>query len=94
MVREFEAWGAQVVVTDPWANASEVAHEYGIKLSKIDATNQVDTLVVAVGHKEYRTATPEQLRKLCRGDTPVLSDVKSLYSRKAATLAGFTVFRL
>ncbi len=94
MVREFEAWGAQVVVADPWADASEVAHEYGIELGTIDAANPVDTLVVAVGHNEYRHATPAELRALCRGDKPVLADVKSLYNRDEAAQAGFTVFRL
>jgi len=94
MVREFEAWGAQVVVADPWANADEVAHEYGLELGTIDAANPVDSLVVAVGHNEHRHATPAELRAFCRGDKPVLADVKSLYNRDDAAAAGFTVFRL
>lgn len=94
MVREFQAWGAQVVVADPWADPTEVAHEYGIELGTIDSDHRVDTLVVAVGHNEYREATPAELRAFCRGNQPVLADVKSLYSREAATQAGFTIFRL
>lgn len=94
MVREFQAWGAQVVVADPWANPAEVSHEYGIELGTIDSAHPVDTLVVAVGHNEYREATPAELRAFCRGDKPVLADVKSLYPRDAATQAGFTIFRL
>lgn len=94
MVREFEAWGATVVVADPWASADEVAHEYGLQLGQVDAANPVDALVVAVGHNEYRHATPADLRALCRGDQPVLADVKSLFNRHKAAEAGFTVFRL
>jgi UDP-N-acetyl-D-galactosamine dehydrogenase len=94
MVREFQAWGATVVLTDPWASAAEVAHEYDLQLGKIDAENQVDALVVAVGHNEYRNATPNELRALCRGSQPVLADVKSLFDRHEAAAAGFTVFRL
>ncbi|ABM43148.1 UDP-glucose/GDP-mannose dehydrogenase [Acidovorax sp. JS42] len=94
MVREFQAWGAQVVVTDPWADADEVAREYGLQLGQIDVANPVDSLVVAVGHNEYRQATPNELRALCRGSKPVLADVKSLYNRHQAAEAGFTVFRL
>lgn len=94
MVREFEAWGATVVVADPWASADEVAHEYGLQLGQVDAVNPVDALVVAVGHDEYRHAKPVDLRALCRGDQPVLADVKSLYNRHEAAEAGFTVFRL
>ena len=94
MVREFEAWGTQVVVADPWASAEEVAHEYGLQLGAVNANNPVDALVVAVGHNEYRHATPADLRALCRGTKPVLADVKSLYNRHQAAHAGFTVFRL
>ena len=94
MVQEFEAWGATVVVADAWASAEEVQHEYGLRLGTIDAQNPVDALVVAVGHNEYRKATPADLRALCRGDKPVLADVKSLFDREKAAKAGFTVFRL
>lgn len=94
MVREFESWGAEVVVADAWASAEEVEHEYGLKLGVIDVAHPVDALVVAVGHNEYRDAQPEELRALCRGDKPVLADVKSLFDRHAAAAAGFTVFRL
>ena len=38
-----------MVVTDPWANAEDVRHEYGINMGRIDAANKVDYLVVAVG---------------------------------------------
>ena len=94
LVKEFEAWGVQVVVVDPMANAQEVEHEYGLQLGKVDANNQVDALVVAVGHKEYREVTPAYLRTYCRGTNPVLTDVKSLYERQQVAAAGFTVFRL
>ncbi len=94
MVREFESWGAQVIVADPWANADEVAHEYDLQLGRVDKDHPVDALVVAVSHNEYRHATPAELRALCNSDKPVLADVKSLYNRHDATAAGFTVFRL
>jgi UDP-N-acetyl-D-galactosamine dehydrogenase len=83
-----------VEATDPWASAEEVAHEYGIALGKVDPEHPVDSLVVAVGHKEYRNLIPTDLRPLCRGSMPVLADVKSLYNRHEAVKAGFTVFRL
>ena len=94
MIREFQAWGARVVVADPWASADEVRAEYGLELVTIDSRNPVDTLVVAVGHSQYRQAAIADLRALCKGEKPVLADVKSLYDRHAAAAAGFTVFRL
>lgn len=94
MVREFEAWGAAVQVVDPWADAGEVAHEYGLQLGRVDAQQPVDALVVAVGHNEYRGATMAELRALCRGEQPVLVDVKALFNPQEARDSGFTVFRL
>ena len=94
LVKELESWGVSVVVADPWADAEEVKHEYGIGLGVIDAEHPVDALIVAVGHNEFRGETPVKLRSLCRGETPVLGDLKSLFDRHAAAAAGFTVFRL
>lgn len=94
LVRELESWGIKVIVSDPWADASEVAHEYGISLGVIDNTHRVDAIVVAVGHEEYRTQLPLSLKSLCQGEKPVLADLKCLYNRQDATAAGFTVFRL
>ena len=94
MVREFEGWGANVVVADPWAEADEVHHGYGIELGQINEENPVDALIVAVGHNQYRALTPDKLKALVRSKSPVLADVKSLYNRHEAAAAGFTVFRL
>ncbi|QRF58999.1 nucleotide sugar dehydrogenase [Variovorax paradoxus] len=94
MVREFEAWGASVEVVDPWAEPEEVSHEYGLQLGLVDMDHPVDALVVAVGHNEYRRASMAELRALCRGERPVLVDVKSLFSAQDARDSGFSVFRL
>lgn len=94
LVTELESWGVKVIVTDPWADADEVAHEYGIQLGVIDPAHPVDALIVAVSHNEFRRECPSELRAFCRGDKPVLGDLKCLFDRHAATAAGFTVFRL
>jgi len=94
LVREFQGWGVNVIVTDPWANEKEVLQEYGIKLGTIDEEHPVDALVVAVGHNQFRKESVTDLRHLCRGEKPVLSDLKALFNRHAAAAAGFTVFRL
>ena len=94
LVKELSTWGVETVVTDPWADPAEVEHEYGIDLGQIDNAHQVDALIVAVGHEQFRALKPDVLRGLCRGAAPVLADLKSLYDREALATAGFTVFRL
>lgn len=94
LIDELKNWNVRVVVTDPWANLDEVKHEYGLTLDRIDPEHPVDSLVVAVGHSEFRAKSPLELKQLCRGEKPVLADVKALYNRHEASAAGFTVFRL
>ena len=61
----------------------------------MDVTHKVDSLVVAVGHHQYRDMQPTDLLALCNTNKkPVIADVKSLYNRHALADAGFTVFRL
>jgi UDP-N-acetyl-D-galactosamine dehydrogenase len=94
LVRELQAWGMDVIVTDPIANAEEVKHEYGLALGTVDECHPVDALIVAVGHNKYRALNATQLRSYCRHASPVLTDIKSLYDRDELTKAGFTVYRL
>ncbi|MBU3082644.1 Vi polysaccharide biosynthesis UDP-N-acetylglucosamine C-6 dehydrogenase TviB [Acinetobacter baumannii] len=94
LIKELEFWGAQVVVADPWADADEVKHEYGIELGKVDAHNPVDSVIVAVGHNEFRSLSASELRTYMKAEKPVLADVKSLFDRTEMSDAGFTVFRL
>jgi UDP-N-acetyl-D-galactosamine dehydrogenase len=95
LVKELEGWGTTVVVTDPWADAAEVQQEYGILLGDISAQNPVDSLVIAVGHNEFRALSPDTLKSYCiTRHKPVAADLKTLYDRNAMAAAGFTVFRL
>ena len=94
LIKEFDQWGIKVAVCDPWADAEEVKHEYGIELVQVDAEHPVDSLVVAVGHNEFRNLSPEQLCAYTKSEQPVLADVKSLFSRDDMAAQGFTVFRL
>jgi UDP-N-acetyl-D-galactosamine dehydrogenase len=94
LVRELQGWNVNVVVEDPWANPDEVQHEYGIGLSKLSADQPVDSLIVAVGHQQFRELQPQALRAVCtRSHAPVIGDLKSLYDRHALDAHGFHVFR-
>jgi UDP-N-acetyl-D-galactosamine dehydrogenase len=95
LIKELKEWGVNVIVVDPWADPSEVEHEYDIQLSDISAQNPVDSLVIAVGHDEFRAMSPHMLKSYCSTNhQPVAADLKSLYDRHAMVAAGFTVFRL
>ncbi len=74
VIRELQEFGTDVEVYDPWADSSEVQHEYGISLidhSRLNIQNY-DAVVLAVAHKEF-----EEL-DLDMSDQQVLFDIKSL----------------
>ena len=93
LIKEFQAWGVNVVVADPYADADEVFDEYGVKLDSMDDLSSVDALVVAVGHKVYRNMSPLELKQMLKSEKPVLADLKALYNRHEAAALGLTVFR-
>lgn len=95
LINELQSWNIKVVIHDPWANPDEVKYEYGLVLGSINETHPVDTLVVAVGHQQYRDLDTETLKRYCRWKSkPVLADLKSLYDAQTLKDMGFTVFRL
>ena len=94
LITELEKWSVTVVVSDPWADPEEVHAEYGITIGKWQSDASVDALIVAVGHNEHRQLPIQQLRDYCKGDRPVLGDLKSIYEKHEAEQAGFSVFRL
>ena len=95
LIEELHGWNINVVISDPWADPKEVKHEYGLDLGVIDDQNPVDSLIVAVGHHEYRNLESYTLKNYCRwGSQAVIADLKSLYNPKDLVDAGFSVFRL
>jgi UDP-N-acetyl-D-galactosamine dehydrogenase len=95
LIEELRGWNINVVISDPWADPKEVKHEYGLDLGVIDDRYPVDSLVVAVGHSEYRDLGSGTLKNYCRwGSQAVIADLKSLYNPKDLVDAGFSVFRL
>lgn len=94
VVSELKSWGVNVVVVDPWADPIEIERVYDISLGKISSGEQVDSLIVAVGHDEFRNLSPKDLWGFCKGPKPVLADVKSLYDKQSLTDYGFSIFRL
>ena len=91
---ELKRWGTNVVVVDPWVDQEKLQKEYQIKLDKIDKDNKVDSLIVAVGHDQFRALSAKELKSFCNGSKPVIGDVKSIYNKEELIKEGFSVFRL
>jgi UDP-N-acetyl-D-glucosamine/UDP-N-acetyl-D-galactosamine dehydrogenase len=94
VVYELKNWGVNVIVVDPWADQLKLKQTYDISLGEISSNKQVDSLIVAVGHNEFRSKSAKELRSMCKGSNPVLADVKSIYKKEDLINQGFSVFRL
>ena len=92
--KELKNWGVNVVVIDPWVDQAKLQKEHQIKLGKIDKDNKVDSLIVAVGHDQFRSLSAKELRSYCSGLNPVIGDIKSIYKKEELIKEGFSVFRL
>ena len=94
VVNELKNWGINVIVVDPWADKLKLQQEHDIQLGVIDEKNKVDSLIVAVGHSQFRTISAKELRNFCNGKKPVIADVKSIYNKANLLAEGLSVFRL
>jgi UDP-N-acetyl-D-galactosamine dehydrogenase len=73
-------YSAQVDVHDPWIDAAEAAHEYGITPVADLQAGAYDAIVLAVGHEQFRALGADGVRALGKPGA-VLYDVKCLLSR-------------
>ena len=94
VINELKNWGVKVIVVDPWADKLKLQQEHDIQLGVIDEKNKVDSLIVAVGHSQFRTISAKELRNFCNGSKPVIADVKSIYNKANLLAEGLSVFRL
>ena len=94
LIDELQNWSIETLVIDPWASAAEVREHYSIALHDLAGDWQVDAVVVAVAHDEFKTLNLRELRARCRGVAPVIADLKAIYPAPMLRELGFTVFRL
>ncbi|WP_295795851.1 nucleotide sugar dehydrogenase [Mucilaginibacter sp.] len=75
---ELKQFGLDVEINDPWADAVEVKHEYGIDLLS-EIGEGYDTVILAVAHDEYNTL---DFKKIVKNENSVIFDTKSFIKRE------------
>ncbi len=78
VVAQLADHGVQVDVHDPWADAEEARHEYGLDLIAEPALSSYDGVVLAVAHDVFRTAGAAALCAYGRSEC-VFCDLKSVF---------------
>jgi UDP-N-acetyl-D-galactosamine dehydrogenase len=93
LITELRAYGVQVFVHDPVADAEEARLEYGVELQTWQALPQADAVVLAVAHQALVSRPPsDYAAKVKTGGC--FMDVKSQFDAEGLRAAGFAVWRL
>ena len=77
IVREFRDYNAHVDVYDPWVDPREARHEYDIEPVAELKPGYYDTMILAVGHRQFREMGEEGIRAAGKPNA-VLFDIKYL----------------
>lgn len=87
MIRELESYGITIEICDPWANATEVGHEFDRVVTGALplAGARYDGVVLAVAHAEFVAAGAGQIRGLLTPEG-VFFDMKSAFARQDSDL--------
>ncbi|MGA4446372.1 Vi polysaccharide biosynthesis UDP-N-acetylglucosamine C-6 dehydrogenase TviB [Ectopseudomonas chengduensis] len=85
IIAELQDYGVSVDCYDPWINAAEAQHEYGITPVSEPALGAYDGIVLAVAHKEFAAMGAEKIRALGK-PAHVLYDLKYVLPTSAADL--------
>ena len=97
IIIRLKEYGIDPIVVDPWANERDAMREYGVTLTPIEEITELDCLILAVAHTEFRQMSIEQYLKLYRdmsNGEKVLIDVKGILDRKKLHGTGIRVWRL
>lgn len=92
---ELREYGITAVITDPTADADEARRLYGIEFVGMDAICDMDAVILAVAHEQFKALTMDTIDAMFKPNAPkVLLDLKGLLDRKEYETAGYQYWRL
>lgn len=97
IVNELKEYGIEPMIADPVADEEEAKHEYGIEFKTMNDIKDMDALIIAVSHDEFKKLSQDDLDKFYK-ETPnerkILLDIKGILNRKMYEAAGYRYWRL
>lgn len=90
-------YGIDPIVVDPWASERDAMHEYGVTLTAMEEIQDLDCLILAVAHREFREMAIADYLKLFRdmpNEEKVLVDVKGILPWDEMKQTGIRSWRL
>lgn len=97
IVNELKEYDITPLVHDPQADYEKIYQEYGTKLNTYDEMTDLDVIILAVEHDEYKQLTEsffEELFKFENNEKKVMIDVKGILNRQEVVAAGYNYWSL
>ena len=82
IIKSLNKYEITPVVVDPWADADEAMHEYGVTLSTLEDVKDANCIIIAVAHSQFKEHSLEKIKALfvaSDDSEKVLLDVKGIY---------------
>jgi UDP-N-acetyl-D-glucosamine/UDP-N-acetyl-D-galactosamine dehydrogenase len=78
VINELKRFGAKVDVFDPWVDADEAVHEYGVRPIRTPAKGKYDAIVMAVAHNQFKEMGLPAIRSFAK-KPHILYDIKYVF---------------
>ena len=78
IVNELKEYGINPLITDPVADTAEAKKIYGIEFANTEELKDLDAVILAVAHDEFKSVSREEMDKLYGAGKKVLLDVKGI----------------
>jgi len=82
IINELKTFNTHVDIYDPWADAAEAHHEYGVSLIDTPLAGTYDAIIICVGHDKFKEMGAAGIRALGKLGN-VLFDVKHILPKAA-----------
>ena len=95
IIKALNNYGIEPIIVDPWASEADAMKEYGVKLTKLSDVHNLDCIILAVAHDEFKKLDINKLNNLYKdNEEKVLIDVKSILNKKELENLGIRCWRL
>lgn len=97
ILKELKEYGINPVVCDPVADAVDARRLYDVDIVPLSEIRELDCLIIAVAHKEFRLLTNEEIAGMFRdepNERKVIVDVKGVRERTEWKNMGYRYWRL
>ncbi len=97
IILRLKEYGINPLIVDPWASEHDALYEYGVTLTPIENISELDCLILAVAHNEFRQMSIDeylQFFKSIPNNEKVFIDVKGICSVEELKKVGLKWWRL